>query len=351
MEPLNKQVQRIIETADDAYGDLFEACNDLYQSLLNLTGINADAETNRQNLSLNSGNAIGLTWAAMCIRDIMRTKRFMLGITKATEDCLRNNPKRPIHILYAGTGPFATLMLPLVAQFDAEVIQFTLLEINANSFECLRNLVEKLRLDKYVRRMENADATEWKLPAHEEVDIFICETMTQALQSEPQVAICLNIIPQLHPQTIVIPERVLLRAALLTGSARMKGLRDKDRLMDEEEEPALKRKNNSEDEIIEVAEILLLHRKTIRELAAIQDKNIARLSELPPVTVNIDPEVSKTHTELYILTDVTIYGHQKLLMNESALTLPLKLIEIQNSTSIQLQYIMGKNPGIRVKRL
>jgi predicted RNA methylase len=337
MTEINKQVLRILETAHDAYGELFEACNDLYESLLNLIGINAEQENYRQNLSLDSGKAIGLTWAAMCIKDIMRTKKFMDGVSNATRDCLKNN-KRPIQILYAGTGPFATLMLPLTAQFSSEEIQFTLLEINGNSFNCLQTLINKLKLENYIHRLENADATQWRLPANQQIDLFICETMTQGLQSEPQVAICINIVPQLTGQTILIPEEISLRAALINPKTRMErklGL-------------GLKDKKDIEDDIIVIEDILKLNRNTIRKLSILKDEKNRILDTLPPIFIALDHKASKAHRELYALTEVTIYGEQKLIIDESALTIPLKLVEVDHSTNIQLQYLLGKNPGIKI---
>ena len=334
MIEINKQVLRIVETADDAYGNLFEACNDLYESLLNLTGINAEQANHRQNLSLNSGKAIGLTWAAMCIKDIMRTKKFMEGVSNAARDCLKNN-KRPIQILYAGTGPFATLMLPLTAQFSSEEIHFTLLEVNEDSLQCVQRLIKILHLHKYIHKLEKADATQWRLPPNEEVDIFICETMTQGLQSEPQVAICLNIVPQLPERTILIPGEISLRAALINPKTRMErklGLRLKD----------------GKDGIIELAEILKINRNTIRDLSTLKDEKNGILDSLPPIYVALDPAECKTHPELYVLTEITVYNEQKLLIDESALTMPLKLGEVEHPTNIQLQYFLGKNPGFKM---
>jgi hypothetical protein len=332
---VHQQVTGIIETANDAYGDLFEACNDLYETLLNLTRLDPHLEIHRQNIPMNNGKALGLTWAAMCIKDIMRTKKFMAGITKATQACLMKTDKRPIHILYAGTGPFATLILPLIMQFTPGEVQFTLVEINPDSFQCLQTLIKKLDIGKYIYRLERADATQWRLPPNEHVDIFICETMTQGLRSEPQVAICLNIVPQLPNTCLIIPEEISLRAVLIDPKKRMAnklGLVLKD----------------GKDEIVELGNVLALNANTIRELAASLNRDNGTYNSLPPVNIPVAPAITKTHPELYVLADVTIYKQERLLTDESALSTPLKLKEVTDETTIQLQYVLGKDPGVKI---
>jgi len=244
-------------------------------------------------------------------------------------------------------------MLPVVFQFKSEAVQFTLLEINADSFTSLQSLIRKLKLEKYVSSMENTDATEWRLQPEQEVDIFICETMTQGLQSEPQVAICLNIVPQLPTGVIMIPEQVSLQAAFFTTSTRTKrieGLKDGEGASKSANHTVLDKRDEWKNEIIEAADILVVNRHTIAALAAVQLEENARAVVLSSVDIEIDTATSKTNAELYLLTDVIVYADQKLLMNESALTMPLKLLDVDASTNVQLQYVMGENPGVRVKK-
>ena len=215
LDRLHSVTSRILDADKYAYGELFAACDELYKTLLQLTGIDTEENSNREHLSLESGNAIGLTWAAMCIKDLMRTKRFMDGIYEATAAKAEANPGRPVHILYAGTGPFATLVLPLTARFSSQQLQFTLLEVNENSYTCLQQLIKTLQIENYIHRLEKADAAKWTLPANEQVDIFISETMQQGLKNEPQVTICMNLVPQLQNNTIIIPEQITLIAALI----------------------------------------------------------------------------------------------------------------------------------------
>jgi len=319
---------RILNAPKNAAGELFVACNELYKVLLQITGIDLEEAANRQTQTLESGHAIGLTWAAMCIQDYMRTKRFMDGIYQATNDKLKTITGRPVHILYAGTGPFAALILPLTARFNEKQIQFILLEVNEQTFNCLQKMVDTLQLQKYIHRIEKADATKWKLPSNEPVDIFISETMQQALVKEPQVELCMNIQPQLPPGAIIIPEQIILQAALIDLPKRMHNKR---------------LNNNAEDAVHVLDTIFTLSKQTILQHAG------SSHTAFPEITVCIPGEILETHSLLYLLTEIIIYKQEKLLIDKSQLTLPLKLCSLNGlqTATLKFQYHTGKTPGIQ----
>lgn len=325
---------RILDAEKNAYGEIHTACNELYTALLQVTGINITDDINRENRLLDSGDAIGLTWAAMCIKDHMRTKRFMDGIYEATGDMLKTNAGRPVHILYTGTGPFATLLLPLTSRFSEQQIQFTLLEVNETSFSCLQKLIKTLGLEKYIHRIEKADATKWKLPSNEPVDIFICETMQQGLRTEPQVAVCMNIVPQLQSNTIIIPEKITLTAALIDLQERMQ----------------VKFGYKSPGNAVHLLDtILTLNKETILQNVPSNQQASETPLSFPETIITIPAEVTDSHPLLYLLTDIVIYNQERLLIDDSPLTLPLKLADLSQHqpTIIKFQYHTGKKPGIQ----
>jgi len=325
---------RILDAEKNAYGELFAACDELYMTLLQITGIDTMEDKNRQPFSIDSGRAIGLTWAAMCLKDLLRTKRFMDGIHKATCDMLQKITGRPVHVLYAGTGPFATLVLPLMASFSNRQLQFTLLEVNETSFNCLKKLVSILHLEQYIHRIEKADATKWLLPSNEQIDIFICETMQQGLKTEPQVAICMNIVPQLPAKTIIIPEQITLKVALINVRKRM---RDKT-------EP-----DGSGNAVHLLETMFTLNKESILRHAATYQHAGETSYHFPGTTITIPAEVADGYPDLYLLTDIMIYNQERLLIDESPLTMPLKLTSVSQHrpTEIKFQYHTGKKPGIQ----
>ncbi|MEP6793639.1 MAG: hypothetical protein ABJB16_04885 [Saprospiraceae bacterium] len=325
---------RILDAEINEYGELFSACDELYKTLLHINNLDSLDEKNREHLSLDSGEALGLTWAAMCIKDIMRTKRFMDGIYAAVTDILLIHPEKTIHILYAGTGPFATLVLPLTARFIPKQLQFTLLEVNETSFTSLQKLVTILHLEKYIHRLEKADATKWTLPANEHIDIFITEAMQQGLKSEPQVAICMNIVPQLSMETIMIPQQITLAAALLNEPERMLEKSIPGRLIKS---------------IYTLGTVFNLTKETILTLAKSYQQSNEPEFTFPGKTLVIQADMVEHYPILYLLTNIRIYKEVRLWIDESPLSMPLKLADLRKHLpgEIKFQYRSGKNPGMQ----
>lgn len=328
---LDSIINRILDADKYAYGDLFNACGELYRMLCSLTGIDSDKEQNRENISLGSGSALGLTWAALCIKDFMRTKRFMDGVYSAVKDKIEKVVSRPVRVLYAGTGPFATLVLPLVARFTEHQVQFILLEVNESSMNSLQELIKELGIEKYISYIEKTDATQWKLPPGDNVDVFICETMQQGLKNEPQVAICYHILPQLHPNAIMIPERIILKASLVNQSKII----------------AAKLDDGSAGDGIHILDtVFILDKETILnhpERITGRNESIS----FPGTMVSIPMKVAETHPALTILTEIGIYKEEQLLYDECALTLPLTLTTVKPAQDqIIFRYITGKTPGL-----
>jgi len=310
-------VERILKVEKNEFAELFNACDELYSTLISTSGINPDEPVNSQNLSLPEGQSLGLTWAALCIKDIARTKRFYDGILKAFNE--KRKDSKPVHVLYTGTGPFAALILPLMSRYSASEVRFTLLEANKVSFSYLKQFINENGLKEYIHNIENADATNWKIPENEKVDIFICEAMQKGLQKEPQVAICRNIVPQLQNESMMIPQQIKLKAAMINPDTRMKS-----KFEDEPNDNGIK----------EMAEVLII------------DKNILRESYLPEAQINISADIAKGYPELSILTEITVYENEKLMLDESALTLPLTLTTITHASNVKFQYKLGHEPRI-----
>jgi predicted RNA methylase len=193
---------------------LHTVLNDWYQQLCNLTGINNSSMDMNNPVHLPSGKAIATDQAAHCITDIVRTRAFVRGICAAVCKQQQQFPGRPTEILYAGTGPFATLVLPLFARFAPEAIQFTLIEVNPQSMAMLQQVIEAYHATAYIRQYICADAAEYEVAAGVPPDVFICETLQRSLRDEPQVMLMMHFCPQLPAHCMVIPEQIEVSLAL-----------------------------------------------------------------------------------------------------------------------------------------
>lgn len=108
-------------------------------------------------------------------------------------------------MLYAGCGPFAPFALMLATRFEPSEVRVTLLDVHSWSLECARRLFETFGLADFVRAYVCADAATYTWPRDLPLHVVLTETMQHALQKEPQVAVTLNLAPQLSDGGILVP--------------------------------------------------------------------------------------------------------------------------------------------------
>ncbi len=110
------------------YSNLKEKLDLLETLLKGLSGLNTEASDIRENIKHKNGEALSPFFASLCITDIIRTRQFIRGAYFAIKDLLAKQ-EGPIRILYAGTVPYATLVLPILTKFRPDQVQLTLLEL------------------------------------------------------------------------------------------------------------------------------------------------------------------------------------------------------------------------------
>lgn len=302
---------------------------DFKSMLLRVSGLNVESLSSKEDLQFENGIAIGPAWAALCTDDFMRTRQFVRGIYKAIEH-LRHKKQNPINILYAGTGPFATLILPLLTKFDADEIQLTLLEINPETIAYLEQTFKQLDLLTYVEHIICADASNYYIEAHQKVDLLISETMQNGLQKEQQVPIMLNLVRQLRSDTIIIPNKIQLDLALIDSRI------------------------NQEQGLIEPPQFKPI--KTLLEFDKVFIKHFLAEAEKRKRHDVIDlcdqvcfrQEKLEDYTHLAILTAIRVYEDEWIENNASGLTVPKVLLDLNNLDKaidkISIRYVMDKNP-------
>ena len=162
---------------------------------------------------IRGGVALSSLGAADCVDDHLRTTFFIKGVHTALTRLFDKNPGKPVNVLYAGCGPYATLLLPLLPLFPSTAINAIVLDINSPSLECVQNIIKAVGLQAHQLKLECADATTFTKPDDFEIDLCISETMHYALTSEPQVAIIKNLAPQLPAHGILIPQQISIDLA------------------------------------------------------------------------------------------------------------------------------------------
>ncbi len=326
-----KNLCEIFLKEENDYSELTKAINDLNQLFCEVSKLEAETEEARENIYLPTGKAIGTFWAAMCVKEIMRTKNFLRGIHKAIKTAQKRFPETPIHILYAGTGPFAALAIPLTALFSPQEIKFTFLEINPESVRLLHNVIAALKLEEYINQIVICDAAEYKHDKNKPVHIIISETMQNALQKEPQVAITLNLLPLLPEKGILIPQNIKIEAALLDPK------RNADRMIGTDDYDG--KCFHTLDMIFELN----------------KDSGYCNGSSFPEVQVDISQDLDAGYRELCLLTTIQVFEDVYLTHWQCSLNMPKKIMRLdQESTPVKkvsFQYEMSRNPGFILKIL
>lgn len=156
----------------------------------------------------NGGIALSSLHASDCIDDHLRTALLLKGVYKAITQFLDKHPDRTMKIVYAGCGPYATLLLPVLPLLNKDRVEAIILDINKESIESVKRFITLFDLEGYRLDFVVADATTYTKPDTVDIDMVISETMHYALTSEPQVAIMQNLIPQMRPEAIFIPQAI-----------------------------------------------------------------------------------------------------------------------------------------------
>jgi len=291
-------------------GERAMAAWQLHDTLVAFTALETLPNATRES-ALPDGAAISARDAALCLREYLRTGRFVKGLCMAVSEARDRFPGERIHILDAGCGPFALLALSLTAWYSTDEIGFTLLEYQSNTLELARRVVSATESDDYLIRAVCGDATRYQCPPGHIPHVVVTETMASALRREPQVAIAANLVPQLAPGGFLVPEGVEVDLALL-------------RPMSIEGQAAPRWK----------APILRLDAASA-------------LTELKCHSVRI-PEV-RPGERFHLLTQIQVFDSIKLALNECSLTLPVPLKDseaLHEGDALHFSYRGGEYPGL-----
>ena len=162
---------------------------------------------------LDTGVAINPQAAAQCVQDYRRSVVFIRGVHAALMQLKREQPGRTLRILYAGCGPFATQLLPLLTCFESNDLEIHLLDIHQSALDSVQQLIGYFDLKSYAIQLIQGDASGYQ--HSEKLDLIIAETMQKSLEQEPQVAVSINLAPQLSDSGVFIPQTIDVDLCLL----------------------------------------------------------------------------------------------------------------------------------------
>lgn len=178
-----------------------------YDKLLNTLAPEKEYTTENTTI-INGGIALSSKHALDCLKDYLRTSRFLKGIYEAMIDHVQTFPTIKMEILYAGSGPAAPLVIPLLYLFEPEQLSVTVIDINKASIDSVKVIIDHLNLNTYFTNVLLTDATQYHHPEDESLHLIISETMDKGLIKEPQIQIMQNLAPQLSIGGTFIPEKI-----------------------------------------------------------------------------------------------------------------------------------------------
>jgi len=290
---------------------------------------------------LDSGVAINAQAAAHCVTDYLRTVVFIRGVNAALNTALEQFPDVPIKVLYAGCGPYASLLLPLLHRFDPTRLDLTFLDYHQHSLDSVAHLVEFFGCQNYAICLQQADATQYR--NSEPLHLVIAEVMQKALEQEPQFAVTANLAPQLHDDGVFIPGKIEVRLCFGNLACERETFR-------------------TQGEIDTESLILSGSRVMLDSVMAIESKQAAALEKtavldlrtgskrLPPQLIDIPPLSEICGLDPLLLTRIQVYAHHRLGDYEAEITLPLLCTEIaraQAGAPVYVSYELGGYPKLQ----
>ncbi len=284
-----------------------------FQKLSQVSGYDNSIE-NLAAIPAAKGMALGLNHAAQCLLDYKRTVKFLRAVVSVIIEKQKKQPGKLVKIFYAGCGPYAPFVSLVAPFFKPNEVQFTLLEINKNSIESAKRLIDSLALSDYVKEIHLADAVTFKVSDADSFDILISETLDALLYRECYVPILFNMLPQFNENIVLIPENVLINIYFKTHS--------KDNSIGEEHDGG---------SVLDVRESVSTHEGTEQIPLFLPDKK-----------VDLGPLNMETYESFILDTKIHVHGDIWLDRNESSLTIPLnfKLDQPVVSKTIIFNYYM-----------
>jgi hypothetical protein len=293
---------------------------------------------------LAEGVAINPQAAAHCIQDYQRTVAFIRGINAAINKAKARFLDTPIRILYAGCGPFASLLLPLLTRFNASELELRFLDIHACSLDSVRQLIECLGFEHSVSFVQ-ADACRYQ--TMDDFHLVVAETMQKSLEQEPQFTVTANLVSTVCDGGFFIPESINVSLCLAYL---------------ENEQLAFKA-----GELAEAASLFEKGRRlflaTLLDLRADNAVHlfnrakisvVTRKNELSPVYFVIPEWTDLALVDPIMLTHIRVFEGYVLNDYESEITLPNKCYEIlplNAGDRYQVSYQLGQYPKFNYERM
>jgi len=299
--------------------------SDFYQELVKLENIEI-SKTNES--ALQGGLALSTYDAAICVDEHLRTTRFIKGVYEAIQTLSKNFPQQKINILYAGCGPYGTLVLPLLPLLDAQRFNITFLDFHTPSLQSVTQVLRTIGLNHFPIQMVEANALEYQ--AAQPLHLVVTETMYKALIREPQTGITQNLAPQLITGGILVPESINIDL-VYTFVGKEPDFESKKQPAIYKQEPYPHRKV--------IDRLFSLNKKTVFFEENKENKFLSKVYTLPHEMENT-PDIS-VFTSINVFQDIQLNSSQSTITNPHSIS---SSINYAKGSTFQLEYVFDGIP-------
>lgn len=332
---------------------LHQVLDDFAQHCSQVTSVHPNPSFNgwADDTFLEHGVAINAEAAAFCIKDYNRSITFIRGVFAAIKTAQARFNNTPINILYAGCGPYATLLLPLLTKFKPGELDIHLLDIHQRSLDSVRQLLEHFELTDHTIKMVSADACHYQHP--NTLQVIIAETMQKSLEQEPQFAVTANLAPQLCQSGIFIPEKIEVELCLANLTKEKQAIKGEVRAN-------VRNRLDVENLIITgqrhplATLFTLIPEHAFQQMAQAKYNPITEKHELARSLIQIPKLENLNQFDALIFTRLTVFGEHTLKDYESEISLPYHcndLSPLEARARYDVCYQLGAYPRFNLEKI
>ncbi len=199
---------RILLDHDSAPCQLRDAVIVLHTMLTDCAG-----ELDGNATQLISGKALSARDAARCVLDHQRTTEYVRAIDQAIDAALHRWPQSCVRVLYAGCGPWASLLLLLAQRWQGRV-SIHLVDVHSCSLQTAVALFARIGQTQAISAVSCRDASTLQIEPDQRPHVLVAEVMQRALEREPQVAVTAQLAPQLIDGGVMVPHCIEVNLVL-----------------------------------------------------------------------------------------------------------------------------------------
>lgn len=294
---------------------------------------------------LENGVAINPQAAAHCVLDYQRSVVFIRGIYAAITSLKARFPDTPLQILYAGCGPFATLILPLLGKFSPGELEPHFLDIHQRSLDSVELLLTQFGYSSHAVKTILGDACNYQHKG--KLHVIIAETMQKSLEQEPQFAVTANLASQLLSMGVFIPQRIDVELLLCD-------LEEEQRLLADQKAADWNNVETQSKRYPLAAVCILSPERAPDEMqrAKTRSNNVGPQLEPTQIEIPLLPDIAQFDAALF--TRICVFEQYRLKDYESQITLPLKcheMLPLKGGEQYRVNYQLGSYPKFNFERI